>query len=253
VLVEYEKEGRIGIFTINRPEMRNAISIQMMQDLHDTMLAFREDPEVWVGIITGAGEKAFCAGADINELRGADLLNVEKMPDVPYRGLNIWKPLIAAINGYAVGGGFELTLACDIRIASENARMGSPEVTVGLIPGQGGTSRLPRMIPMCKAAEMILMGRLIDAQEAYRIGLVNLVVPQEQLMPTAREWAEQLCQVAPLAVRAAKESMLNTMSATLEEGQKFERWLLNYLEKTEDYIEGTDAMLEKRKPNFKGR
>ena len=253
MLVEYEKEGRIGIFTINRPEMRNAISIQMMQDLHDTMLAFREDPEVWVGIITGAGEKAFCAGADINEVREGDLLNVEKQPDTPYRGLNIWKPLIAAINGHAIGGGFELTLACDIRIAAENALMGIPEVTVGLIPGQGGTSRLPRMIPMCKAAEMILMGRLIDAQEAYRIGLVNLVVPQEQLMPTAREWAEQLCQVAPLAVRAAKESMLNTMSATLEEGQKFERWLLNYLEKTEDYIEGTDAMLEKRKPNFKGR
>ncbi len=131
--------------------------------------------------------------------------------------------------------------------------MGCPEVTVGLIPGQGGTSRLPRMIPMCKAAEMILMGRLIDAQEAYRIGLVNKVVPQEQLMPTAMEWAEQLCQVAPLAVRAAKESMLNTMSATLEEGLKMEKWLLRYLEKTEDYIEGTDAILEKRKPNFKGR
>jgi enoyl-CoA hydratase/carnithine racemase len=253
VLVEYKKEGRIGIFTINRPEMRNAINEQVHQDLHDTFVAFQDDPEVWVGIITGAGEKAFCAGADINELRGADMLNVEKQPDTPYRGLNIWKPLIAAINGHAIGGGFELTLACDIRIASENARMGCPEVTVGLIPGQGGTSRLPRMIPMCKAAEMILMGRLIDAQEAYRIGLVNKVVSQEQLMPTAMEWAEQLCQVAPLAVRAAKESMLNTMSATLEEGLKMEKWLLRYLEKTDDYIEGTDAILEKRKPNFKGR
>jgi enoyl-CoA hydratase/carnithine racemase len=250
--INYEKEGRIAIFTINRPKVRNAINEQVMQELHDHMVAFRDDPELWVGIVTGAGEKAFCAGADINELRGKDLLDVEKMPTVPYRGLDVWKPLIAAINGYAMGGGFELALSCDIRIASENARMGLPEVTIGLIPGQGGTSRLPRLIPMCKAAEIILMGKLVDAEEAYRIGLVNKVVPQEQLMPTAREWAEQICRAAPLAVRAAKESIVKTMSSTLEEGLRMEKWFLRYLQKTDDYIEGTNAFLEKRKPNFKG-
>ncbi|MBA7548581.1 Short-chain-enoyl-CoA hydratase [subsurface metagenome] len=175
------------------------------------------------------------------------------MPDTPMRGLELWKPLIAAINGLALGGGLEIALACDIRIASENARLGTPEVNLGLIPGWGGTQRLPRMIPWCKAAELLLMGRHIDAQEAYRIGLVNTVVPPEAVMPTAREWAEVICQAGPLAVRAAKQAMTQGSSMTLEDGLRLENALEGYLVHTEDFTEGTRAFVEKRKPVYKAK
>ena len=175
------------------------------------------------------------------------------MPATPMRGLELWKPLIAAINGLALGGGLEIALACDIRIASEKARLGVPEVTLGLIPGWGGTQRLPRMVPRCKAAEMLLTGKAIDAQEAYRIGLVNTVVPSEAVMPTAREWAETICQAGPLAVRAAKEAIIRGSSLTLEEGLRLESDLEAYLMSTEDFAEGTQAYVEKRKPDFKAR
>jgi enoyl-CoA hydratase len=167
------------------------------------------------------------------------------------RGLELWKPLIAAINGVALGGGMEIALACDIRIASEKARLGVPEVTLGLIPGWGGTQRLPRMIPWCKAAELVLMGKLIDAQEAYRIGLVNTIVPPEEVLSTAKEWAEAICKVGPLAVRAAKEAMARGSELTMEEGLRLENTLFAYTLNTEDYIEGSTAFLEKRKPDFK--
>jgi enoyl-CoA hydratase/carnithine racemase len=169
------------------------------------------------------------------------------------RGLELWKPLIVAINGIALGGGLEIALACDIRIASENARLGTPEVTLGLIPGWGGTQRLPRVIPWAKAAELILMGRPIDAQEAYRIGLVNKVVPLEQLMPTAKEWAEIICRAGPLAVRAAKEAMIRGTSMTLEEGLRLENSLENYVLGTEDFTEGITAFVEKRKPAYRAK
>jgi enoyl-CoA hydratase/carnithine racemase len=169
------------------------------------------------------------------------------------RGLEIWKPLIAAINGVALGGGLELALACDLRIASEKARFGTPEITLGLIPGWGGTQRLPRMIPSCKAAELLLMGKPIDAQEAYRIGLVNIVVPPESVMPTARKWAETICQAGPLAVRAAKEAMMRGSSLTLEDGLRLENALEAYVMNTEDFTEGITAFGEKRKPDFKGK
>ncbi|TET26270.1 MAG: enoyl-CoA hydratase/isomerase family protein [Dehalococcoidia bacterium] len=254
--IDYKKEGRIALFTINRPQARNAINMEAMQELHEAMVDFRDDPELWVGIITGAGDKAFCSGADIKEklpFMKEHRHSPWASPTTPMRGLDLWKPLIAAINGAALGGGLEIALACDIRIASEATRLGMPEVTLGLIPGLGGTQRLPRMIPWCKAAELVLMGRIIDAQEAYRIGLVNKVVPPDKVMETAREWAEAICQAAPLAVRAAKEAMVRGHSLTLEGGLRLENSLEALVLGTEDFDEGTKAFLEKRKPNFKAR
>ena len=254
--IDYKKEGRIGIFTINRPEALNAMNVQASRELHEAMIDFRDDPEVWVGIITGAGDKAFCSGVDVKE--AAPFIKEGKglpweVVTSPMRGLDIWKPLIAAINGLALGGGLEIALACDIRIAAENARLGTPEVNLGLIPGLGATQRLPRMVPWCKAAEILLMGRPIDAQEAYRIGLVNKVVPLEQLMPTAKEWAETICQAGPLAVRATKEAMINGYNMTLEEGLQLEHSLEVYATNTEDFAEGTKAFVEKRKPDYKAK
>jgi len=253
--IDYKKEGKVAIFTLNRPPV-NAVNMDVVRELHEAMVGFRDDPDLWVGIITGAGEKAFSAGADIKDT----LPFMKEYRDSPWefpaslwRGLEIWKPLIAAINGLAVGGGLEIALACDIRIASEKARLGTPEVTLGLIPGWGATQRLPRMVPWCKAAEILLTGRLIDAQEAYRIGLVNEVVPPEAVMPKAMEWAEVICQAAPLAVRAAKEAMIRGYSLTLEDGLRLENSLNGYLFGTEDFTEGTTAFVEKRKPDYKAK
>ncbi len=169
------------------------------------------------------------------------------------RRLELWKPLIAAINGLALGGGLEIALACDIRIASEKAKLGVPEVTLGLIPGWGGTQRLPRMVPWCKAAQMLFTGKPVDAQEAYRIGLVNVVVPPEAVMPTAKQWAGDICQVGPLAVRAAKEAMIRGSSMTLEDGLRLENALMANVMQTEDFTEGTTAFAEKRKPVYKAK
>jgi len=254
--VDYKKEGRIAIFTINRPEARNAVNLEVIRELHETMVDFRDDPDLWVGIITGTGEKAFSAGADIKETlpfvrehRGAPWA----IPPIPMRGLDMWKPLIAAINGFALGGGLEIALICDIRIASENASFGTPEIGLGLIPAWGGTQRLPRMIPWCKAAEILLMGRPIDAQEAYRIGLVNKIVPPEEVMSTAKEWAEVICQAGPLAVRAAKEAMIRGTSMPLEQGLRLENSLNDLCLGTEDFNEGITAFVEKRKPVYKAK
>jgi enoyl-CoA hydratase/carnithine racemase len=254
--IDYTKEDRIAIFTINRPEALNAMNMEAVRELHEAIVDFRDNPDLWVGIITGAGEKAFSAGADIKDTLPFMKEHRDKpwvAPTTPMRGLELWKPLIAAINGLALGGGLEIALACDIRIASENARLGTPEVILGLIPGWGGTQRLPRMLPWCKAAEILLMGKPVNAEEAYRIGLVNKVVPLEQLMPTAREWAEIICQAGPLAVRAAKEAMIRGCGMTLEEGLRLENSLDAYLMGTEDFTEGTTAFVEKRKPVYKAK
>ena len=255
--IEYTKEGKIAILTINRPEAYNAMNMQANQELHEALADFRDDPALWVGIITGAGEKAFCAGADVKDtlpfMQRTIPQSQWQFPTTPMRGMELWKPLIAAVNGVALGGGLEIVLACDIRIASEKARFGLPEITLGLIPGWGATQRLPRMIPWCKAAEILLMGKPIDAQEAYRIGLVNKIVPPEEVMPTAREWAETICQAGPLAVRATKEAMLRGIGMTLEDGLKLENDLEGYVLGTEDFIEGTTAFAEKRKPDYKAK
>ena len=255
--IDYQQEGKVAIFTINRPEALNSINVQTARELNEAIADFRNDDGLWVGIITGAGDRAFCAGADIKDMLPFLKENLPQhpwaMPDTPMRGLDLWKPLIAAINGIAMGGGLEIALACDLRIASEKARFGAPEVTLGLIPGWGATQRLPRMIPSCKAAELLLMGKPIDAQEAYRIGLVNMVVPPEAVMSTAREWAETICQAGPLAVRAAKEAMIRGSSLTLEDGLRLENALEAYVMSTEDFTEGTTAFVEKRKPDFKAK
>ncbi|MBI2869448.1 MAG: enoyl-CoA hydratase/isomerase family protein [Chloroflexi bacterium] len=255
--IEYQKDGKIAIFTVNRPETRNALNVQDLRDLGARMQEFRDDPEAWVGIITGSGDKAFCSGADIREMLPFMKQNVVeapwKIPATSMGRLELWKPLIAAVNGVALGGGLELTVSCDIRIAAENARFGVPEIRLGLIPGWGGTQRLPRMVPWCKAAELLLMGRPIDAAEAYRIGLVNLVVPGDKLMDTAREWAQVICECGPLAVRGAKEAMVRGSEMSLEEGLRVENLIEGFLQRTEDFEEGTKAFVEKRKPVWKGK
>jgi len=254
--IEYTKEDKVAIFTLNRPEVFNAQSVQLLRELEEAMKDFRDDPDLWVGIVTGAGEKAFCAGADIKETlpflketRG----RLWAFPETLMRGMDLWKPLIAAINGLALGGGLEIVLACDIRIASEKARLGLPEVRLGLIPGGGGTQRLPRMIPWCKAAELIFTGQPIDAQAAYRIGLVNEVVPPEEVMPRAREWAAKICEAGPLAVRSAKEAMVRGSNMTLDDGIRLEDSLQGFVLLSEDFAEGTAAFIEKRKPRWKGK
>jgi len=255
-LLTYTKEGKVATFTINRPDAMNALNLQVVREMHDALVDFRDDPNLWVGIFTGAGDKAFCAGADIKELlpflkqHGHEIW---AFPTTHTRLMDLWKPLIAAINGFCLGGGLEVALGCDLRIAGEKARIGLPEVTLGLIPGDGGTQRLPRAVPKCKAAEMLLMGRMIDAQEAYRIGLVNTVVPVEKVMPTAKEWADAICKCGPLAVRAAKQAMLRGTDMSLEEGLRLEFMLNAYVTSTEDFTEGTTAFVEKRKPVYKGK
>ncbi len=254
--VDYQKEGRIATFTLNRPEALNAMNPESLAELSRALIDFKDDDELWVGIITGGGERAFCTGADIRSIlpqlkqtRGQPWVG----PPTILRGLDLWKPLIAAVNGFALGGGLEIALACDLRIASENASFGLPEVTLGLIPGWGGTQRLSRVISRAKAAEMLLTGRPIDAQEAYRIGLVNKVVPLPQLMTAAKEMAELLCRPGPLAVRAAKQAMIQGTSLSLSEGLELEKTLIDFLVTTEDFDEGCQAFLERRKANFKAK
>ncbi len=255
-MIEYRKEGRIAIITVNRPESLGALTLEGHQGLHDAFVALRDDDELLAGIVTGTGDKAFCSGLDIKNMLPVIKKTANKPWQVPstiVRQLDVWKPLIAAVNGLALGGGFELALACNIRIAAENARFGSPEVRVGMFPAAGGTQRLPRIIPPGIAAEMIFTGRIIDAPEAYRIGLVNRVVPLEELMPAARELAETICDSGPLAVRAAKEAMVRGMNMSLEEGLRLETTLIPAVVASRDFAEGIAAFTEKRKPRFEGR
>ena len=254
--IDYKKEGRVAVFTINRPEALNAINLESLEELSQALMDFKNDDGLCVGIITGAGRRAFSVGADIRSIlprfkqtQGQS----SPWPPTILRGLDLWKPLIAAVNGYALGGGLEIALACDLRIAAENATFGLPEVNLGFIPGWGGTQRLPRLIPPAKAAEMLFTGKPIDAQEAYRIGLVNKVVPLAQLMTAANEMAEMVCRPAPLAVRAAKQAMMQGLDLSLENGLELEKTLMDFLAGTEDFDEGSQAFLAKRKPDFKGK
>ncbi|MFC1940354.1 enoyl-CoA hydratase/isomerase family protein [Chloroflexota bacterium] len=249
--VDIKEEGKVVIFTINRPDAMNSLNDEVHQELSKAMIDFRDNPDLWVAIITGAGEKAFSAGQDIKGFRsGPEEEGVVRAYNLADK---IWKPFIAAINGYALGGGLELALTCDIRIAAEHARLGQPEINIGFMPGGGGTQRLTRFIPRAIAAEMLLTGQFIDAKEAYRIGLVNRVVPLDKLIPTAKEIAETICQRGPLGVRASKEAMVRGYCMTLEEGLKLEKELNNGLRSTEDFVEGTKAFAEKRPPNYKAK
>jgi enoyl-CoA hydratase/carnithine racemase len=255
-IIEYWKEGHIAFFRINRTEALGALNVQGITELHDTLVDFRDNDELLVGIITGTGDKAFSAGVDIKDFLPFIKRTSGKPWQVPgtvMRGLELWKPLIAACNGLTYGGGLEIALGCDIRIASENARFALPEVTLGVIPGGGGTQRLPRTIPRGIAAEMLFTGKSIDAQEAHRVGLVNKVVPIDMLMSTAKEIAESICQNGPLAVRAAKEAMIRGTSMSLDDGLRLEDSLTQFIVSTKDFSEGTQAFIEKRKPKFEGK
>jgi len=254
--VDYKVEGRIATITLNRPEAYNSVDVKTLRELRDAMVAFRDNNDVWVGILTGAGEKAFCSGADVAGMLPFLRDNAHtpwEIPETSPRAMELYKPLIGAINGYALGGGLEIALICDIRIAAEHARFGCPEVNLGIMPGWGATQRLTRIIPRAKAAELIFTGKPINAQEAWRIGLVNEVVPKTELMARAQKWAEDLTQVSPLALRAAKEAMIRGYSMPLDEGIKLESALFSYLLGTEDFVEGRDAFLNKRKPQFKAK
>jgi len=255
-VVEYTREGKIALFRINRPEAMGALNVEGMSQLHNALLDFRDDDGLWVGIITGTGDKVFSAGVDIKDYLPLVKRTEDKKWQRPMgilRGLAMWKPLIAACNGLTIGGGLEISLACDMMIAAENARFGLPEVKVGVCPGGGGTQRLPRTIPVRLAAEMIFTGKTIDAREAYRIGLVNKVVPLDQLIPEAMKMAEAICETAPLAVRTAKECMVRGLDMSLEEGLRLEDDFQTYVMSTEDFEEGLSAFREKRKPKYKGK
>lgn len=253
----YEKKENIGLLTINRPEKMNAISQELTAELSLLLDEIENDDELRVIVITGAGDKAFVAGADINELVDRDARLGRRVSrerqEIFSRIENLHVPVIAAINGYALGGGLELALACSIRICSEKAQFGAPEVKLGIIPGDGGTQRLPRLVGQGRAMEMIITGDFIDAQEAYRIGLVNKVFPPEKLKEEAMELAKKIASRPPLAVRYAKEAVNRSQEGDSASGFALESYLHALSCTTEDKKEGVSAFLEKRKGKFKGK
>ncbi|MBE0415307.1 MAG: enoyl-CoA hydratase/isomerase family protein [Dehalococcoidia bacterium] len=258
--VIYEKKGRIAYITLNRPEVMNAINMEAQKGLNEAWANVRDDPDVWIAIVTGTGDRAFSAGADLKEI-AALRMQAEQgggMPEivsplVPMRSPEVYKPFIAAINGIATGGGLELALICDIRIAADSARLGLREVVQAVMPGWGGTQRLPRLVPFGIALEILMTGDFISAQEAYRIGLVNKVVPLDELMPTAEALANRINENGPLAVRAVKEAAYRGVRMSLDEGLRLESLLMQGLMTSEDAKEGPLAFVMKRKPEYKGR
>jgi enoyl-CoA hydratase len=251
------RDGPVVTLTINRPERLNALNMATIDELRQTLLDLRRDDEVRAVVITGAGEKAFVAGADIAELAQQSPLGAKMLAQ---RGQHVFdlvetlgKPVIAALNGYTLGGGCELAMACTMRIAAETARLGQPEINLGLIPGYAGSQRLPRLVGRGRALELLLRGHQIDAAEAFRIGLVDRVVPAADLMPAAQALAHELAQKAPIAVRAILEAVYRGGQMALAEAEAYEATLFGLVATTEDMQEGTRAFLEKRKPAFKGR
>ena len=256
--VTYEKKNQIAVLTMNRPEAMNVVNGVMRKELKRLFLDFRDDTDARVLIITGSGEKAFSTGADLKEMAAhtsgeasADKNISEEMSTVMSLNYGITKPIIAAINGLAIGGGLEIALGCDLRIASDNARMGFFEPKRGIMPSAGGVVRLPRMVPLAVAMEILLIGDLISSQEAYRVGLVNRVVPSSQLMNTAQQMAEKLVECAPLALKSIKQTVFNTLDMSLNEALRGN--FGSELFATDDVKEGTAAFIERRKPVWKGR
>lgn len=256
----YEKDHKLGIvkLTINRPEARNALNMAVRQEIKDAIQAIEKDDQVRAVIITGAGEKAFVSGADITAFKGATPIMMEASASTLGQQLfsdieNLRVPVIAMINGFCLGGGQELAMCCDIRIASENAKFGQPEINIGIFPGGGGTQRLPRLIGWGKAKELIYTGRIIDAAEAERIGLVDKVVPQDKLEEEARQIAETIASKSPLIIKLVKKTINRGMYTDLAAGLAYEKANFALCFATEDCAEGVGAFLEKRKPEFKGR
>jgi enoyl-CoA hydratase/carnithine racemase len=252
-----ERDGPVAIVTVNRPKVLNALNAQTLDELRRTFLSFRYDESVRSVVITGAGEKAFIAGADINELatqsptsgrdhamRGQHVLDLIE---------NLGKPVIAAINGYALGGGCELAMACTIRIAADSAKLGQPEINLGLVPGYAGTQRLARLIGAGRALELLLTGDPITAQEAHRLGLINRVVLAGNLLSEARTLAAALATKAPIAARYIIDAVHKGLQMSFSDAQVFEATLFGLVASTDDMREGTRAFLEKRKAEFKGK
>lgn len=261
--IRFERDGPVAVLTIDRPKVHNALDFETSDALVDAWKRFRDEDDLRVAVLTGAGERAFCAGADLKgvgdfykSLTSAQRLRRSEL--VPGLGgitknLPIDKPIIAAVNGHCLAGGLEVALSCDLRIASDNATFGLPEVTRGIIPGAGGTQRLPRLIGPERALDLILTGRRIDAREAERIGLVTRVVAAGELRAESLAVARAIAENGPLAVRAAKAAVWRGLDVTLEEGLRLEQLLAEPVRQSEDAQEGPRAFLEKRKPEFKGR
>src|SRR5271156_3402898 len=252
-----EKKTSIAYVTVNRPKVLNALNMATMEELRAAFHEIKNDDGIRVVILTGSGEKAFVAGADIGELAVQDAVIGKKYA---HRGQsvlnlieNLGKPVIACINGFALGGGCELALACTMRLATDNAKLGQPEVKLGIIPGYGGTQRLARLVGKGLAMQMVLAGEMITAQEAYRIGLVNEVVAPAELIPRAEAIAQKIIANAPLAVQYAMEAVNKGMEMTLAEGLYLESVLFAVACASEDKREGTTAFLEKRQAQFKGK
>ena len=255
--VLFEKKNSIAYVTVNRPKVLNALNMATMEELRAAFHEIKNDAGVRVVILTGAGEKAFIAGADIGELARHDAVSGK---EYTHRGQsvlnlieNLGKPVIACINGFALGGGCEIAMACTMRLASETAKLGQPEVKLGIIPGYGGTQRLPRLVGKGVAMQLVLTGEMITAQEAHRIGLVNEVVAPAELIPRAEAIAAKIIANAPLAVQYTMEAVNKGLEMTLAEGLYLEAVLFGAVCSTEDKKEGTTAFLEKRVAQFKGK
>jgi len=255
--VLYEKKGTIAYVTLNRPKVLNALNQRTWQDLRAAFEDARDDADVRGVILTGAGDKAFIAGADISELAQVTAVQAERSSTYGQEVLNLvenlGKPVVAAINGFALGGGCETAMACTIRLATESARFGQPEVKLGVPPGGGGTQRLPRLVGKGRALQLILSGEMITAQEAYRIGLVNEVVPAADLIPRAQAILKQIFANAPLAVKYSLEAVNKGLETSQSEGLALEASFFGLCAGTEDKQEGTRAFLEKRAAQFQGR
>jgi len=251
--IKYDKQGHIATVTFDRPEAMNSLTVDMLAGMDAAFEDFNDDDDLWVAILTGTGDKAFSAGMDLKEaiplLTSGDQLGYEDPTKRPFS--DVFKPIIAAINGYCIAGGLEFIQGTDIRIAAEHATFGFGEVTWGIIPTGGSHVRLPQQIPWAVAMELLLTGKTIDAQRAYEIGLVNEVVPPDELMPTALKWAETICKNGPLAVRTAKEIAVRSLA--LEPGFVIEKALGERVMSSEDAKEGPRAFAEKRSPKFTGK
>jgi crotonobetainyl-CoA hydratase len=250
-----EREGRVLVVTLQRPEVMNAIHPPAAWELSEVLDEFAADPELWVAILTGAGDRAFCAGNDLKYQASGQPMS---WPASGFGGItsrfDLWKPIVCAVNGLALGGGFEIVLACDIVVASERASFGLPEVRVGLAALAGGLHRLPREVPLKRAMGMILTGRRIDAAEAHALGLVNEVVAPGDLMPAARRWADEILEAAPLSVRASKQTVLRGLGhASLAEALSAHYPAMSEMVRSQDFVEGPRAFAEKRKPRWQGR
>ena len=252
-----EEKGSVAIVTINRPDKLNALNAVLISELETVFSYLGEKEDIRAVILTGSGEKAFVAGADISEINSLDMISgkefAEKGQAVFSLIENLNKPVIACINGYCLGGGLEIALACDFRVASEDSRLGLPEITLGIMPGAGGTQRLPRLVGMGIAKEMILGGGQINAQRAYEIGLVNRVIPPENLLEEARKFARKLTKLPPFAMKVAKDAINYGYDLSLDNAIKLEIACILQCFSTQDQKEGMKAFVEKRKPAFTGK